>query len=223
MGNIARKLGFLILAALLMVMGLSGVALADSGEPGNSQIQIIDGYQVALIFASPARVDENQFHLRVSDAHEHPVPHAVITVHVIKDESNQAEAEHGDAGHGAAETSPDTHNNSADSSAHTDTEAHSDANLHGQASPLTLEAGEENGEYVGEIVIPQAGPWIMRAHLIIDDLPMDVDFPITVAPAQQGWSILTGFFAVNAVIVGAAVILRPRKPAKTPQPYTPEH
>lgn len=212
MKSILYKLGLTSSTLLLIVMGLSGVALADGGDDGKGQIQIIDGYQVAFILAGPARVDENQFHLRVSDAQEHPVTHAVITVRVVKSESGQAEAEHGDAAHEAVETSHDTHNSSADSSAHTDTEAHSDA------GPLTLEPGEKSGEYTGEIVIPQAGSWIIRAHLTIDDLPMEVDFPVTVAPTRNGWAILTGFIAVNVVILGAAAVLRPRKLVKTPQP-----
>lgn len=208
MKNIAYKLGLASLILLLMGMAWVSAARADSGGDGDGEIQIVNGYHVALVFASPARAGENQLHLRVSDAQVQPVTHAEVTVSVVAD----------GAGHGETDTSHATHDSSGDSSAHSNMDMPGDMGAHDEAGVLALMPGEENGEYAGEIVIPQAGAWIIRAHLMVDGAPMMVDFPVIVAPAQNGLGVFMGFISINAVILVAAAILRQRPSAKTSQP-----
>lgn len=219
MKKIAYKFGLASSIMLLLGMALSGVALADGGEEGDGEIQTVNGYRVELVFANPARVGENPVHLRVSDAEAQPVTHAEIAVSVVASEAeHDPAAEHGDAGHGEAGPSQDAHDSSADSSAHSGMDMPDDTGAPGEAGILALMPGEEDGEYAGEIVIPQAGAWIIRAHLTIEGAPMMVEFPVAVAPAQNGLGVLTGFFSVNAVILVAAAVLRRRPATKTPQP-----
>jgi hypothetical protein len=87
-------------------------------------------------------------------------------------------------------------------------EAPSDA--HDDMSMVALEAGHESGEYKGEIAFDSAGDCTIRVHLTIQDKFMEVDFPMSVPRPQSSFGILAGFFAVNAVIIVSAVILKPK-------------
>lgn len=237
MKNLIPKLGLLTSLALLLALVLNGAALADGGGAGEETVQTINGYTVALVFAKPAQVGENAFHLRVLDAHAQPVTDAAITVSVVEGEPVEtghgaAESGHGDtdtahqdteAGH--QNTDADTHDGADDAThidlyphseadAHADDSEHDNADTHGASdahtmpSPLTLKPAETSGEYAGTIVVPATGQWVMHTQLTIADAQLMVEFPFTVTPPQNGGNILLGFLGVNGLIVGLAALLQ---------------
>ena len=78
---------------------------------------------------------------------------------------------------------------------------------HDEMGMVAFAAGHEAGEYEGEMVVTGPGEWMIRVHLTVDNRLIEFDFPLHVAGPQAGSNILLGFFAINAVILGAAVAL----------------
>ncbi len=197
MKNIAHKFGYLALILLLLLLTFSRAARADGG--GESYTQTVHGYQLTLVFASSAQVGENAVHIQVSDAQQQPVKNVVIVLATDVATDGMGGM---DMGQATADTGHTTHGNDAA------------ADAHGAPALVTLEPGEEAGEYIGEIVIPEAGAWVVQARLTLAGMPMVVDFPITVTAPRSGLGVGAGFATVNVVILGVAAVLRQRQPPK---------
>lgn len=220
MKNFVYKMGSLAIALLLLGLAWAGVAHADGGG-GEEHVQIANGYQVVLVLTRPAQVGANPVQVRLSDAHGQPVAHATVAVSLMAGESGHTDTGHEASGHAETEASADTHtetdaHNAAE--AHTEVETHSETDAHSATEALTLLTEATHGEYAGEIGLPQAGAWVVRVHLTIDEAPLLVDFPVTVASPQNGLGILAGFLTVNVGILGLAAVLRARKPTQAPHP-----
>ena len=224
MKQLAHKTLLLSTIILLITLALPVAALADGGEDGNEFTQTVNGYQVTLVFAKPAAVGENQIHVRVSDAHNMPIPDADVELSVVKSESGQPEAAasaHGEPadmpGMDMPEHAPQPPSTGHDTMADMpgmDTPAEAPASAHDEMLMTTLEAGHESGEYSGKIAI-ETPDCILRVHLTVQGELTEVDFPLSIVQTQNGSGILLGFFAVNVAIVAAAFILKP-KPVSVP-------
>lgn len=188
----------LLSAAMLLLLSVAPItALADGG--GKEQTQTIDGYQVTLVFEPPIVSGENQIHLQIRDSQNQPVSHAQVEVSVVEVDAEHSEAEaqpqtdsHGSSmggmpGMEAAPTPPDEHNS---------------------MDMVTFAAGHEMGEYQGKVVIANPDDCTLRVHLTVDGKLVEFDFPLQVESSKTGTNILLGFFAINAVIMGAAAILK---------------
>jgi hypothetical protein len=79
---------------------------------------------------------------------------------------------------------------------------------HDQMGMVALAAGHESGEYEGQISIESDGDQIIRVHLTVAGKLMEVDFPIHVAKSKTGAIVLSSFFAVDIVLIVAAVIMK---------------
>ena len=192
MKQLAHKTLLLLIITLLIVLPLPVPALADEGGGGNEFTQMVNGYQVALVFEKPASVGDNQIHIRVNDFQNMPISNADVGVSVVKNEMEQPGAE--------VHTSSDSQ--MADMPG---------MDMSGEKLVMTtLEAGHENGEYAGKILIETPGHTIVRVHLTVQGKRTEVDFPLNIAQPQNGFGILLGFFAVNVAIIAAAVILKPK-------------
>ena len=207
MRKFAHKTLLLSTIILLILLSLPVAALADSADADeeNEFTQTVNGYEVTLVFENPVAIGENQIHVRLSDTHHAPVSNADVEVGVV-----EGEAEHAEAEPIAQPEEADMHGMS--SMSEQPVEAPSDA--HDEVDMVAFEVGHESGEYAGEIAIDGAGDWIIRVHLTIQGELVEVDFPLNVPSNQNGAGILAGFFALNAAIIGAAVVLK-RKPVST--------
>jgi hypothetical protein len=79
---------------------------------------------------------------------------------------------------------------------------------HGEMDMVVFAAGHEAGGYAGEIDVAGSGEWMIRVHLTVEEHLVEFDFPLHVTGSQAGKSILLGFFAINAVLLGTAATLK---------------
>lgn len=272
---------FLVLVMILLAAAYFPV-YADSGADGFTQI--IQGYQISLIFEKPAVVGENPIHVQILDSAGMPVSDADVQVSLVNNGTAHDENGHGvnqtgemsevsessidthaapadshetttsmdegmenahaadadthDAMTGMSDTQEDAHAAPADShsgmsgmsgapadahaassGSHDETTAVSgeSENLHGEPQAahedmlmMKFEEGHESGEYAGEIIFESAGDWIIRLHLTLLGEFIEVDFPLSIASSRNSSGILATFFAVNTMIILAAILLKPK-------------
>jgi hypothetical protein len=196
MKRFANKTLLLSTILLLLLLALPVSALADSGEDENEFTQIIDGYQVTLVFEKPATVGANLIHVRLNDAQNMPIPAGNVEVSVIESASE----------HSGAATSHNAHQ-MADMP---EQPAEASHNGHSEMGMTALTAGHHSGEYTGEIAIEADGDCVIRVHLIVDGVLTEADFPVNIAQPQNGAGILAGFFALNVAIIATALISKPK-------------
>lgn len=210
----------------LLSLALPTSAQADGGEGGVTFTQTVNGYTVKLVFQDPAIVGENPIHVQILDAAGIPLTGADVEVSLEEAESADHEeaapsAETGMSGMGESPTAmptsaPDAMSGMNSSADPTPTPA-SMSNInsmspvsseHDQMGMVALEPGAENGEYEGELAIESDGEMTVRAHITIQGELMEVDFPLHVAKSSTGAVVLTTFASINAVILGAAFVIK---------------
>jgi hypothetical protein len=194
------------IAALLIMLALPVGALADAGEGENVFTQVVNGYQVTLVFDKPAAVGENQIHIQLKDAKNSPVANAAMEVSLEK-----VDIEH--TGHSEADAAASAHSampGMADMPGMSAQPANRPSVEHDSMVMTTLESGHASGEYAGAITIGNPGNCVLRVHLTLNGELTQIDFPLTVAQPQNGSGILAAFFAVNVAIVSAAIVKKPK-------------
>ena len=111
------------------------------------------------------------------------------------------------------------HPHEASSDTHADMSGNSDASVHPHSAPsdahdememVKLEESHQSGDYTGEIAINSAGDWTILVHMTIQGEFIEVDFPLSIARSQSSLGILASFFALNTVIILAAIVLKPK-------------
>jgi hypothetical protein len=211
MNKLVYKTFLLSVLTLLILSVAPGTVFADGG---NSEFtKSVNGYHVTLVFEEPVMVGENPIHVRVNDAMDMPVSNADVQVSVVEgnDEHAEEKSEHTE-GEEVASANDTMHGMEA--VPEQPVEAPSEA--HDEMGMVALEAGHESGEYAGEIAIDSAGDWMIRVHLTVPGELTEVDFPLSIAQSKSNSTgILAGFFTVNAAIIAAAIIFKP-KPVSTP-------
>jgi hypothetical protein len=188
------------------------IVQADGGETG-SKVNV-NGYQIALIFAEPATVGENKFHVQITDALDLAVTMAEVEVTAIlaenmstHEDSTASPTSGGDNLHTTSDThGPGTSALAADT--HTDEHAESDDAQHTEIFTSALKPGVEKGEYAGEISLSKPGRWTFTVHFILHGEFVEAKFAIEVAEAGQNYSVLAGFFGFNATVIIAAAVLK---------------
>lgn len=206
---------FLLIAALMTALVLPSPARADGGESGLTFTQTIDGYTVKLVFQSAPVVGENPIHIQILDAAGMPVSGADVEVSIEKVESAHDEAESSAptemptsapaamSGMGTEATPTPAAMSNVNSMSPVDPSAAHDA-----MGMTALTAGAESDEYEGELAIESDGDLAVRAHITIEGSLMEVDFPLHVAKSKAGAIVLGVYASVNAVILGAAFVLK---------------
>lgn len=214
-----------ILIALLALM-LPGTVMANEGD---GITVTVGGYQVSLIFAETVKAGENPFHIQILDAMGMPVSNAQVEIFAmpVKDSpQHQENMENSAPAKGAVEEMNSTPTAAASKGI---------AGMSGMAgmevAPITvptnempgmadetdhpietikvmLVAGEEAGEFSGEITFPHAGHWMMTAHLVINGESLEADFPVVVTGSSSVGFLLAGFAGLNMVIIGTAAITK---------------
>jgi hypothetical protein len=79
---------------------------------------------------------------------------------------------------------------------------------HDQMGMVALAASHASGEYEGQVSIESDGDQTIRVHLTVAGKLMEVDFPIHVAKSKTGAIVLSSFFAVDIVLIAAAVVMK---------------
>jgi hypothetical protein len=202
----------LIISTLLLAFPVT--ALADGDGHGNEKE--VDGYHVKLIFAEPAQVGENQFHIQVTDPMGMPVTGAEVEVAAMPVEG-MAEMD-------MATEEPSigvmTSNNSMNMVSETpeagvmkpnkSTDEHSADSI-----TVVLDAAQESGEYMGKVAFKHSGEWMFNVHFTVNGETKAVEFPFDVArPLGLNYGILAGFIGINAVVITSAAVLKKRKTIK---------
>lgn len=211
------------LAISLLALILPSAALANSGGEGTTVT--VGGYQVSLVFAEPAKMGENPFHVQILNGMGMPVSGAQVEISAMPVEETQAHEQgmeatptsapsSGMSGMGGGmETAPTAAPSggmsgmeSAPAAVMTPETAHPV-----EAMNVMLKMGDTAGEYAGTIAFSAAGHWMLTAHLTIDGQTLAADFPVDVAGGSAGGVVLAGFAGLNVFIIGAAAVLK-RKP-----------
>ncbi|MCX6067100.1 MAG: hypothetical protein NT121_15320 [Chloroflexi bacterium] len=231
MKRFAHKIALLFTVVLLLALALPISALADGGTGGNELTQTVNGYQVTLVLEKPAFVGENQIQILVKDGMNMPVSQADLEVSVVEAEAEHVEteptAETGTvSGKDTQPTAVAGTMSGMDAQPTTEvgtmsgmlaqptaeigtmTSTSEQPAGHDQMGMVALAAGHESGEYEGQISIESDGDQIIRVHLTVDGKLMEVDFPIHVAKSKTGTIVLSSFFAVDIVLIAAAVVMK---------------
>lgn len=211
---------------LLTLFVFPVTVLADSGDGGDEITRTVEGYQVTVVFEKLASLGENPIHIRVVDAQKMPVSQAEVEISVVEVQEEHVEkpsaGQHNESGmegmteKPTAESSmsgmegmsekPAADNHTTDMESKPEKPQSEKTEIHDQM--VKLAAGHEKGEYEGEISISNTGDATLRVHLTVQGELMEVDFPFHVSESQTGKIVLGGFFALNAAIIAAAVILK---------------
>jgi len=79
---------------------------------------------------------------------------------------------------------------------------------HGEeVTSVTLEPAEESGEYQGELHLDKSGEWMFNIHFTVNGETKTVELPFEVARKLGiNYTVLAGFFGINATVVSAAAI-----------------
>jgi hypothetical protein len=231
MKKLASKALLLLTASLLILLALPAGVLAGGGE----LTQTVDGYQVTLVFEKPAFVGENQIRVLVKDAMNLPVSQADLEVSVEEAEAEHAEAaptaETGAMSGMGAQPTPETGamsgmggmsaqptaevgTMSAVPAPEIGTMTSDEPAGHAQMGMVALTAGQTSGEYRGTISIESDGDQLLRVHLTVAGKLMEVDFPLQVAKSKTGAIALGSFFAVDAVLIAAAFVMKSKSVSK---------
>ena len=76
-----------------------------------------------------------------------------------------------------------------------------------------LAAGQTEGEYVGQVVFPNAGEWLLTVSYEIAGKERTATFAVNATRTQETWWVLSGFLGVNLAVIAAAGITK-RKTSK---------
>ena len=221
---------------LLLALPLQGVLADGEGEGIEKEV---NGYHVRLVFVEAPRIGENDFHIQIMDSMGMPVANAEVLVMAApyedmsehEEDANEEshstdsmsgmdmpEAEPTEAeidsmpGMDMSEEEP-TDEANADSHGESQ-ESHGSEEEHGESSmqEIVLVAGHEGGEYEGEVSLHRSGDWVFHVQFTVEGQLNEVELPVAVTGIDAKYSILGGFFGINAVVITAAAISK-RKPA----------
>jgi hypothetical protein len=222
------------LLTLTVALTLTRTVRADGGEAGSRMT--VNGYQIGLIFAEPARVGVNKFHVQITDSMGMPMTAADVEVTAMMSAEDMSKHEHAPAGptsgvdsvHGmsdmpgmdaptpAADMNMSGMNMSdmampAEPSTHdTPTGEHAEPVVAEDAVILmsALKPGVEAGEYIGEISLDKTGAWTFNVHFASNGQTTEAEFPIEVLEAVRNYGVLVGIFGFNATVILTAAVLK---------------
>ena len=224
MNRFSQK-SFLLLTVLVLILFVFPVTARADG--GNELTQTVDGYQVTVVFGKSAAVGENQIHVFVKDGMNMPVSQADLDVsvvdlqveHVEVQPTVEAETMSGMSGMAAQPTAEvETMSGMSAMDMQPTAEAGAMSGMSGMneqpvqthAQMISLAAGSQSGEYDGQISIESEGDLILRVHITVAGKLTEVDIPMHVAKSNTGPIVLGSFFVVNAALIAAAVVLKPK-------------
>jgi hypothetical protein len=228
-----------LLALLALLLSTPGLTLAHGEGPQ----QTVDGYTVTVALPEKGfYTGRNPVAVSLWDWQGY-TPDATVTVgllaftplgdghgdshgeavpadgHAAEETDGHAAADsHDAASTGDHEAMVDDHAANSHDAATTDGQAHDAANaIEGQGlalAPVALAVSEELGEYRGELTFDEVGAYTVSVVFTIDGEEHGAIFDVAVAQSRPRGLVLGGFALVNALAIGAASVLKWRKPAK---------
>jgi hypothetical protein len=221
-----------ILIAFALLFFTPGAAYADEGT-GGMELKV-NGYLIRLIFPTPAKVGENEFHVQIAGPDGAPLRDATVKITaapIVKTDSHESDMEKKPtvmAGHYVLNDMKEVQPTAASSGGMSGMgsqktvapisdkiDSHDAQKTEVRAVEpvsITLQAGHEAGEYGGAISFSQSGHWMLVVDFIAKGEMLKAEFPLEVATNIPGsYGILAGFFGLNTLIIGAAAVIR-RKP-----------
>jgi hypothetical protein len=143
---------------------------------------------------SPTKSDDDHSTVKKDD-------HAKTDDHSVTKKDDHAKTDD----HGA--TKKDDHAKTESQSAGAKNSGHDDGDTGHAGKPLT--AGKSEGEYTGQVMIPNAGDWWLVVQSEIAGKEEMTMFAVNATRAPETWLVLGGFLGVNlAVIVTAGMTKR---------------
>ncbi|MBI5303891.1 MAG: hypothetical protein HY868_17270 [Chloroflexi bacterium] len=89
--------------------------------------------------------------------------------------------------------------------------SHADEDAAHAGKPMT--AGKTEGEYVGQVMFPNAGEWLLTVSYEIEGKEQTALFAVNAARSAETWLVLSGFLGVNLAVIATAGITK-RKASK---------
>lgn len=227
------------LLTLALTLALTRTVRADGGA-GESSVTV-NGYQIALVFAEPATVGENEYHVQVTDEMGMPIATDEVEVTAMLAAAMPQHADepasstpgmdsmNGMSGMsdmpGMAAPTPSADMNmdgmnmssaalpaeTAPHDAQADGHAEAGAAEHAEAITAVLKPGAEEGEYAGKIDLDQAGDWMFHVHFTRNGAMTEAQFAISVVEAARNYGVLLAFLIFNVGVLMTAALLKKRK------------
>jgi hypothetical protein len=180
----------LVFVALFTAFALHISARADEGN--HEEVQLINGYEVRLIFAETPTVGENLIYVRILDAEKTPIANARIEASFTPVKVNHAKA----------------HTSSEHDMPGMDMNTIHASTAYGDPYVIQFESGDQRGEYAGEIDLESRGDYVVAIHMIVDNDSMEAEFPLAVKGNYMRYAILAVFLGMNLIILVVAMTLR---------------
>ena len=221
---------------LLLALPLQGVLADGEGEGIEKEV---NGYHVRLVFVEEPKIGENDFHIQIMDSMGMPVANAEVMIMALPyEDMSEHEEDANEESHGTdsmsgmdmpeaeptevetdsmpgMDMSEEEPTDEANADSHGESqESHGSEEEHGESSmqEIVLVAGHEGGEYEGEVSLHRSGDWVFHVQFTVEGQLNEVELPVAVTGIDAKYSILGGFFGINAVVITAAAISK-RKPA----------
>ena len=126
-----------------------------------------------------------------ANAHETPI----VVVHADEPKGSHVTAKPDDH----ASEKNDTHQAEVKNTSH-------DADAGHAGKPMT--AGKTEGEYVGQVVIPNAGEWLLTVNYQVAGKDAMAMFAVNATRSAETWLVLSGFLGVNLAVIATAGITK---------------
>jgi hypothetical protein len=103
-------------------------------------------------------------------------------------------------------TKKDDHAKTESQSAGAKNSGHDDGDTGHAGKPLT--AGKSEGDYVGQVMIPNAGEWLLTINYKVAGKEEMAMFAVNATRAPETWLVLGGFLGVNLAVIAIAGITK---------------
>ncbi|MBI5653112.1 MAG: hypothetical protein HZC40_22110 [Chloroflexi bacterium] len=193
-------------------------------------------FQAQVTLMSPVLAGNNSITVQLRDAKTGKPPHdATVRVAVVAQKHSQTKdddhaktttSSHTAASDDHSNTKKDDHasapkdshaNEAPKAVAHADenksshqtetkTTSHADEDAGHAGKPLT--AGKSEGAYVGQVMIPNAGDWLLVVKSEIEGKAEMEMFAVNATRTQETWLVLGGFLGINLAVIATAGITK---------------
>lgn len=197
------RLKWLICGSVISLLILILPGTAPAHGVGEGATVKVDGYQVSLVFAEPAKTGGNPLHVHILNGAGMPVRDAQVGISAMPIEDWRQHQKSMESGapmggmqgmhgmnHGSVNTMPDM------------------PDMPGMGAMPTAVTSNElpgmGGDYVGAVTFAAAGHWILNTHFSINGRMLNAAFPVDVAKDSTSFAILAGFAVLNALIIWVA-------------------
>jgi hypothetical protein len=209
---------FVTLTLFISFLVTPGIAYADDAN-GNLELDI-NGYHVRLSFSAPSHVGKNEFHIYLQDLDHSPLSSARVNLvaapvpltdeNVTSLEKNPALAGHYIL-HSIQVLPTPASANPIDWSGNQAADPNSEIKIEHPADHivLSLNPGQNAGEYTGVVSFPQAGRWVLFIDFNARGKTQFVQFPLQIADKSGSpLGIFFGLLAAGALLVYGVILIR---------------